>query len=35
MITRDIYVPDGTMKSTSKKNKEHDPDAMEILFLVR
>ena len=37
MITRDSYVPNGSiMKSTPKKTKNIPiPDAMEILFLVR
>ena len=35
MMTRDIYVPDGTMKSTSRENKDHPDASTEILVLVR
>lgn len=35
MMTRDIFVPDGTMKSTSRENKKHPEASTEILVLVR
>ena len=34
MMTRDIFVPDGTMKSTSRENKKHPEASTEILVLV-